>query len=154
MVCSGRNRPHWSKGQWRGDAERAAFVGGGDDAEQQLGAGVVERCEPDFVDDDQVVAEQGVDDLPDAVVGQAAVEGLGQLGGGEVADLVPGLDGGDAERDEQVALAGAGRADQGEVLAGGDPFQRGQVVQRRAAGRRRRCGRTPRGSWSPGTRRP
>jgi hypothetical protein len=33
-----------------GDAERAAFVGGGDEPEQQLGAGVVERREPDFVD--------------------------------------------------------------------------------------------------------
>ena len=66
--------------------------------------------------DDQVVAEQGVDDPADAVVGQAAVEGLDQVGGGEVADLVPGFDGGDAERDEQVALAGAGRPDQAQVL--------------------------------------
>jgi hypothetical protein len=31
-----------------GDAERAAFVGGRDDAEQQLGAGVVQRGEPDI----------------------------------------------------------------------------------------------------------
>ena len=65
----------------------------------------------------------------DAVVGQAAVEGLGQVGGGEVADLVPGLDGGDAEGDQDVALAGAGRPDQAQVLRGGDPFQRGEVVQ-------------------------
>jgi hypothetical protein len=107
-----------------GDAQGAAFVGGRDDAEQQLRAGVVQRGEPYFVDEDQVVAEQGIDHPPDGVVGQAAVEGLGELGGGEVADLVPGLHGGDAERDEQVALDGAGRA---EVLAGADPFQRGQV---------------------------
>ena len=33
-----------------GDAEGAAFVGGGDEPEQQLGAGVVEGGEPDFVD--------------------------------------------------------------------------------------------------------
>ena len=52
------------------------------------------------------------------VVGQAAVEGLGELGGGEVADLVPGLHGGDAEGDEQVALACAGRPDQAQVLGG------------------------------------
>ena len=52
-----------------------------------------------------------------------------QVGGGEVADLVPGLDGGDAECDEQVGLAGAGRPDQGEVLAGADPLQAGEVVQ-------------------------
>ena len=66
--------------------------------------------------DDQVVAEQGVDDPADAVVGQAAVEGLDELGGGEVADLVPGVDGGVPERDQGVALAGAGRPDQAEVL--------------------------------------
>ena len=32
------------------DAEAAAFVGGGDEAEQQLGAGVVQRCEAELVD--------------------------------------------------------------------------------------------------------
>src|SRR6202044_1271649 len=61
------------------------------------------------VDQDEVVAEQGVDDPSDGVVGQGAVEGLGQVGGGVVADLVPGLHGGDAERDQQVAFPGAGR---------------------------------------------
>ena len=96
VVCSGRNRPQDSKGQWRADAQGAAFVGGGDEPEQQLGAGVVERGEPELVDDDQVVAQQGVDDPADAVVGQAAVEGLDEVGGGEVADPVPGFDGGDA----------------------------------------------------------
>jgi hypothetical protein len=77
------------EGPVAGDAQGAAFVGGRDDAEQQLGSGVIERGEPDFVDEDQVVAEQGVDDPADAVVGQAAVEGLGEPGGGEIADLVP-----------------------------------------------------------------
>jgi hypothetical protein len=32
------------------DAEGSAFVGGGDEAEEQLGAGVVERGEAEFVD--------------------------------------------------------------------------------------------------------
>ena len=67
-----------------GDAERAAFVGGGDDAEQQLGGGVVQGREADFIDDDQVVAEQVLDDPADGVVGQAAVEGLDEVRGGEV----------------------------------------------------------------------
>ena len=117
------------EGPVAGDAQGAAFVGGGDEPEQQLRAGVVQRGEPDFVADEQVVAEQGVDDSSDAVVGQAAVEGFDELGGGEVADSVPGAHGGDTERDQEVALAGAGRSDQGEVLPGGDPFQRGEVVQ-------------------------
>jgi hypothetical protein len=49
------------------DRQGAAFVGGGDQAEQQLGAGVVERGESDLVDDDQVVAQGVVDDPADGV---------------------------------------------------------------------------------------
>ena len=78
------------------DAQCSSFVGGGDDAEQQLCAGVVERCEADLVDQDQLVAKQGVDYCADAVVGEAAVEGFDELGGGEVADPVSGVHGGDA----------------------------------------------------------
>jgi hypothetical protein len=33
VVCSGRNRPHWSKGPVGRDAERTPLVGGGDDDE-------------------------------------------------------------------------------------------------------------------------
>ena len=93
----------------RADPEGAALVGGGDEPEQQLGAGVVERGEAHFIDDDQVVAEQVLDDAADGVVGQAAVEGLDELGGGEVADLVACLDGGDAERDQAVGFPCPGR---------------------------------------------
>jgi hypothetical protein len=56
--------------------------------------------------------------LADAVVGQAAVEVLDELGGGEVADPQALVDGGVAEGDQGVALAGAGRADEGDVLLG------------------------------------
>ena len=37
----------------RADAERPALVGGGDEAEEQLGAGVVHRGEADLVDQDR-----------------------------------------------------------------------------------------------------
>jgi hypothetical protein len=57
-----------------GDAEGAAFVGGGDEPEQELCAGVVQGREPDFVDEHEVVAEQGVDDFADGVVGESSVE--------------------------------------------------------------------------------
>ena len=53
VVCSGRKRPHCSKGQCEADGQGAAFVGGGDEPEQQLGAGVVERGEAEFVEDDR-----------------------------------------------------------------------------------------------------
>jgi len=65
----------------RADREAAAFVGGGDESEQQLGGGVVERGEPDLVDDDQVVTQGLVDESSDGVVGEAAVEGFDEAGG-------------------------------------------------------------------------
>jgi len=45
----------------------AAFAGGGDEAEWQPGAGVVQRGEPGLLNGDQVVAEQGVGDPADGV---------------------------------------------------------------------------------------
>ena len=51
--------------------------------------------------------------LADAVVGQRSVEGLDEFGGGEVADLVAGVDGGDAERDQDVGSCRCRRARSG-----------------------------------------
>lgn len=50
-----------------GHAEGSAFVGGDDKAERQLGAGVVQRCEPDLIDQDDVVAQQASMVLPDGL---------------------------------------------------------------------------------------
>ena len=50
VVCSGRNRPQDSNGQWLAMPRARRFVGGGDEPEQQLGAGVVQGCEADLVD--------------------------------------------------------------------------------------------------------
>ena len=61
-------------------------------------AGVVQGFAPELVEEDEVVAEQGVDEAADGVVGQAAVEGLDEVGGGEVPDPVPVFDGGDPQR--------------------------------------------------------
>ena len=56
-----------------GHAESAAFVGGGDEPEQQLGAGVVEQGRTHKKGQDEVVAERFLDHAADGVVGQAAV---------------------------------------------------------------------------------
>jgi hypothetical protein len=50
---------------------------------------------------------------------------------------VAGLDRGDTQRDQGVALAGAGWPDQTQVLVGTDPLQAGQVVEGRAGDRGR-----------------
>ena len=104
-------------------------------------------AKPSSSTDDQVVAEQGVDDSADAVVGQAAVEGVDEVGGGEVADPVPGVDGGVAERDQDVALPGAGRADQAHVLRRPGSIRGWPGSRTWPAGWRRPARRTRRGSW-------
>jgi hypothetical protein len=53
-----------------------------------------------------VFGEEPVPPFPEAVVGQAGVAGLNEFGGGEVADSVSCLDGGDAEGDERGARVG------------------------------------------------
>ena len=96
------------EGPVAGDPERHPLVGGGDEPEEELGTGVVERGEADLVDDDEVGPEQLFDHLADRVVGETPVEGLDELGGTEVAHTPPCVDRGVAERDEEMALARAG----------------------------------------------
>jgi len=114
----------------RGDGQGPAFVGGCDKAEQELGAGVVQRSEAHFIDYEQVVAQQGVDGLADRVVGQSPVEGLDQVGRGEVTDSVSGVRCGVAKGYQGVRLARAGRPDQSQILFRTNPFQRCQVGER------------------------
>ena len=83
-------------------AEGSAFVAGGDEPEQQLGTGVVQRGEADLVDQEDVVAQQHLYDLAHGVVGQAAVERLDEVGRGQVPDPVAGEDGGVTQCDEGV----------------------------------------------------
>ena len=131
VVCSGRKRPQDSNGQWDATPSDAALVGGGHEAEQELGAGVVEGREAEVVDDHEVGPQQALDEPPDAVVGEAAVERLGEAGRREVADPEAGLDRGMPEGDEEVALAGARRSHEDQVLPGPDPLERGEVVEGR-----------------------
>jgi hypothetical protein len=117
------------EGPVAGNAEAAALVGSGDKAEEELAAGGVEGSEAELVDEDQVRAEKVVDDPSDRVVGEAAVEGLDEVGGSDVADAMTGRDGGVAECDQQMRLAGPGGPDQAEVLLGANPLEAGQVVE-------------------------
>jgi Bifunctional DNA primase/polymerase, N-terminal len=57
------------------------------------------------------------------------VEGLDEFGGGQVADPMPGVDGGVAEGQQQVGLAASRGSDEAEVL-GGRPWQPGRRAAR------------------------
>ena len=59
-----------------GKTEAAALVGGGYETEQQLRPGLVKRDDPQLVDEDEIRPQKLVDDPPDGVVGQAAVQRL------------------------------------------------------------------------------
>ena len=101
--------------------------------------------------------EVGLEDLldhpADGVVGQSAVEGLDEIGGGEVAHPLAGVDGVVSEGDEEVGLARPRRSHETEILLGPDPLEADQVVERRPVAPTTRRRRTRRGSWSPGRRR-
>ena len=56
------------------------------------------------------------------------------FGRGAERDAVPGQTGADAERDRQVRLAGAGRAEQDDVLAAGEEVELAEVQDRGRAG--------------------
>ncbi len=91
------------------DPERDALVGRCHEPEQQLCTGVIERGEAKLVDDHGVRTEDLLDHLADGVVCEPSIQRLDKLGRGEVAHPLSRFDGGMAEGDEDVALAGAGR---------------------------------------------
>src|SRR5215211_1818624 len=53
------------EGPVAGDAKAAPFVGGSDEPEEQLGAGLVEWGEAELVDEDEIGTEELIDDLAD-----------------------------------------------------------------------------------------
>ncbi len=129
VVCSGRNRPQDSKGQWEAIPSDLLSYAAATNRNSSWAPVSSQGCEPEFVDDDEVVAKQVLDEFPHAVVGQTAVEGLDQFGGGEVSDAVTGFDCGDPQCDQGVGLSGAGWSDQADVLRGTDPLQAAEVVE-------------------------
>ena len=87
VVCSGRKRPHSSKGQCERDARaQRVLISSGDDSEEQLGAGVVHRREADLVDQDEVGASGSARSPGRPSCRPAPIERLDELRGGEVAD--------------------------------------------------------------------
>src|SRR5579859_463679 len=117
------------KGPVAGEAECTPLVGGSDEAEEELSPGKVEGRKAQFVEDDQVGAQEVVDDFADRVVSESAIQRLDQVGGGEIANSEAGVHGGMTETDEQVRLAGARWTNEDDILLGPDPLQRDQVVE-------------------------
>jgi hypothetical protein len=109
------------------DDQRRPLVAGGHQLEEQVGGLGFEGDVADFVDDQQRVAAE-----PDQLGLQPpGVVGVGEpgdpFGGGGEGDPVPCLAGPDRQPDREVGFAGAGRAEEDDVVAGGDEVQGAQV---------------------------
>ena len=110
------------------DRDAGAFLPLGEHLKQQLRAAPVELEIAELVEAKQVNSAVAGDGLGQVLVVGGLDELVDQRGGGDVADLEPGLGGGGAQPDQQVALAGAGVADQADRLPGADPGALGQGV--------------------------
>src|SRR5260370_39230271 len=88
----------------------------------------MEWGEPDLVDD-EVGAEQGFDDAADGAVGQAPVEGLDEVSGGEGADPVARLGRRGPQGHPDLRLTRPRRAHPGAILTGGGTLPRREALQ-------------------------
>jgi hypothetical protein len=97
------------------DDQAGAFVGGGDDIEEQFGTDFGRRHVAELVEDEQVeLRELGLEPQEGAFV-SGFDEGGDEFGGSEEPDFVALVACGDCERGREMALAGAGVADQQDV---------------------------------------
>ena len=109
-----------------GEDHGALLVAGVDELEEQVGGAAVDGDVADLVDDEQRGAGEEADLLGEAVLAPGLGEGLDEFREGRAVDALSGLDGGDAERDGEMALAGAGRAEQMDHLGAVDEVELGE----------------------------
>jgi len=106
-----------------GQGDAALLVGGVHDPVEGLGGVGRNREQPDVIDQDQVGVEDLAEGPAGGVVGPVAADDVAELLEAEPQDVGAVVDRGVAERFEEVALPGARRAADDEVLVVGDPLQ-------------------------------
>ncbi len=94
----------------------AFFVAGVDELEEQVRAIAVDGEVADLVDDQRRGARVEPDFLGQVVLALRLGQGLDEFGERGAVDAFAGLDGGDAEGGGEMALAGAGRAEEVDDL--------------------------------------
>ena len=117
-----------AEGLVAGDDQRGAFVARRDEAEHQVGGFGVERDVADFVDDQQRDERQPAQFGVEAVVAFGVGEPGDPFGRGGERDALAGEAGADRDGDREVGLAGAGRAEQDDVLAGVQEVELAEVL--------------------------
>ena len=114
---------------------RRALVAAADEHEHQVRGLRIERDVADLVDDQQRDALQPGELVVEAALALGVGEQRDPFGGGAERDAVAGEAGADPERDREVRLAGAGRAEQDDVLAAGEEVELAEVQDAVAADR-------------------
>jgi len=97
------------EGEVRRDDDRGVFVELADEMEQQLRAGLAERQIAEFVDDDEVVTQQGLDDAAAPSGGLFLFELIDEIDEIEEAAARSGADDRGGDRDRQVGLSRTGQ---------------------------------------------
>ena len=97
------------EGEVRRYDDRGVFVELADEMEQQLRAGLAERQIAEFVDDDEVMTQQGLDDAAAPSGGLFLFELIDQIDEIEEAAARSGADDRGGGRDRQVGLSRTGR---------------------------------------------
>ena len=112
------------------DDEAPALVAAADEAEQQVGAGLVERHVAELVDDDHVEAGELVEFPGQPPLLLRFDEQRGQLGGRQEPDPIVVVAAGHAQGDGEMGLAGTDAADQHDVGSLGDEGAAAQLQDR------------------------
>jgi len=110
-----------------GDDDARPLVAGGDELEEQVGGFAVEGDVADLVDDEQRGPPQPRELGVQASFGVGVAEASHPLRGGGEGDAMSGLTGPDAQARGQVGLAGAGRAEEHDVVLGLDEVERAEM---------------------------
>ena len=119
------------EGQIGGDQGRAPLVALAEHLEQELGTGLGQRHEAEFVDDQKLVGGELLLEPQQLLVIAGLDELVDQCGGGDEADREALLAGRQAETEGDVGLAGAAVAERDEVLAALDVLAAGQLQDQR-----------------------
>ena len=99
----------FGEGQVAGDHRRATLVALAEHLEEQFGAGFRQRHEAQFVDDEQLIAGDLFLEAQELLLIASLDQLTDQSGGGDEANAVVMLAGGQAEGQRDMRLAGAGR---------------------------------------------
>ena len=122
----------FAEGEVAGDDRGAALVASGEDVEEHLSAGLLERDESQLVDDEKCDAAKSLLQTREGPCVARFGERSDEVGSAVEGDVVATLDRLDAERRGEMGFAGADGTEQDDVARGGDPRAATELLDTRA----------------------